>query len=170
MKSEKLLHAIGKIRDTYVQEAAPDEATIQRTIRDQPPIRRRGRPWLAGAVAAVLVVAVCAGSVLLPGTSITASAVALAEAEYPQWTQMPDETEYILPDYTLSESYYEQYDAWWAQRRAAMDRRPDAAALATAEPFTTQTLRALLTGTENRVCSPMNLYLALAMLAETTGG
>lgn len=170
MKSEKLLHAIGKIRDTYVQEAAPDEATIQRTIRDQPPIRRRGRPWLAGAVAAVLVVAVCAGSVLLPGTSITASAVALAEAEYPQWAQMPDETEYILPDYTLSESYYEQYDAWWAQRRAAMDKRPDAAALATAEPFTTQTLRALLTGTENRVCSPMNLYIALAMLAETTGG
>ena len=51
-----------------------------------------------------------------------------------------------------------------------MDRRPDAAALATAEPFTTQTLRALLTGTENRVCSPMNLYIALAMLAETTGG
>ena len=104
MKSEKLLHAIGKIRDTYVQEAAPDEATIQRTIRDQPPIRRRRRPCLPRAVAAVLVLAVCAGSVLLPGTSITASAVALAEAEYTEVALTAAFRDLILPDNTVSES------------------------------------------------------------------
>ena len=34
MKAEKLLHAIGKIKDGYVQEAAPDEMTVQRAVRD----------------------------------------------------------------------------------------------------------------------------------------
>ena len=172
MKAERLLHAIGKIKDGYVQEAAPDEMTVQRAVRDLPPqpVQRHRRRWLTGAVAAVLVAAVCAGSLLLPDTSPTASALALAEAAYPQWAPYPNENEYLLPDGSLSEEFDVQYDAWWSQRRAAMEARPDEDYLAGMAPFTTRMMQALLGGTENRACSPLNLYIALAMLAETTEG
>ena len=171
MKAEALLRGIGKIRSRYVREAAPAEQTLQRAIADLPPqrTRRTHKMVWSGAVAAVLVVAIFAGSLLLPNWTTTASALALAEATYPTQVPYPDETEYWVGD-TLDDSFYTAYDAWRAQRKAAEEKTPDASYLATAAPFTDKLVRQLLTGTENQACSPMNLYMALAMLAEMTDG
>ena len=58
----------------------------------------------------------------------------------------------------------EEYADWMeaVQRSAEIRGGMDA--------FYTRTLPLLLSGEENSVCSPLNLYLAMAMLAETAGG
>ncbi len=99
-----------------------------------------------------------------PGAGF-AGAVPLAAAVYPEITPYPKEEDYA--DY---DAYFEACDLWWDTTITARQ------ALAPAEdglaPFCAAALPEFLgnSGGENRVFSPLNVYLALSMLAETAGG
>lgn len=91
---------------------------------------------------------------------------ALSAPEYPQQAPYPDESEYIDEKGNFdSDGFSAAYDAWWSDQRQR--GRSDSAALAA---FTETAVPELLRGEGNRLCSPLNIYLALGMLAEITDG
>lgn len=94
---------------------------------------------------------------------------ALAEDLLLASPELPD-----MPPYPTSDSPYgmpwgDAYDAW---RESVRAQQRDGSYADGLEPFLQQSSQAFLSGTdgENRVYSPLSLYMALAMLAETTGG
>ncbi len=92
------------------------------------------------------------------------TAFALAEASYPESAPYPDEAKYS------GAKYETVYDAWSADRRA---RNAAASSVEGAlDDYVRAALPALLTAADgkNAVCSPVNVYMALSMLAEVTGG
>ena len=109
-----------------------------------------------------------------PSTALTPNtkeALLLAEPELPQTVQRPNFEDYEAKDGTLDmEAYNAAYEAW-------QDDRTDRLALDDGwsdgmQSFFLTTSQQYLAGTdgENRVYSPLSLYLALAMLAECTDG
>ena len=151
-KSEKLFDGITRVGDDLVEKA-----------QERPKKKRRFyRKWM-GPVAAVLAIALLAGVLLDPfgssGPTVNASYV-IAEAEYPDMTPYPTNDR--------AGNFSEQYDAWWQDVRSRMGVQGTDALGA----FCGDAARQYLTGagTENRVVSPLNVYMALAMLAELTDG
>lgn len=97
---------------------------------------------------------------------------AIAQAVYPQTPGYPDEMQYIDEATGIldSVSYEKDYDAW-RQCRQELSAQPEGYADGM-EGFFEETIREFLTGEneENRVYSPLNVYMALSMLAEVTDG
>lgn len=148
MKPEDLYHAIGQA----------DETLLERSERNK---YRRKKPWCVSAVAAVLVLAVLGGVLLRPdSTPLVTSACAISESLYPEMVPYPDET---------SADFQQQYDAWYACVQKQQQPEGYADGL---DSFFSDSIRQFLTGAEgkNRVYSPLNVYMALAMLAEITDG
>ncbi len=93
----------------------------------------------------------------------------LAGAEYPEMARCPDEADYETPHGFDDEGYTEAWSLWWEEhlaRRDAADAYRDTAltdALARLIPQ-------LMTGEGTAVCSPVDVYLALALLADATAG
>lgn len=164
MKSEDLYHAVTELRDDQIIEGE------QKLSRKRPVYFRK-----LGALAAVLAVVVLAGALagprlmagirkpvgqgVEPGTTQAGpTGAAPSDAETP--TEDPNaqdlDRKYTLaaPDYPLMNSY---------------GRRADVIGV---EAYLQAALPMLLEGaeTENRVCAPLNIYSALAMLAEATAG
>ncbi len=146
MRSDKLQDAIGMV----------DADLVKRTEKT----KERKPKWTA-AVAAVLVLAVVAGIYFGKGSPIAMQVTALAKAEYPEMAPYP-EGEW-LP------GFEEQYDAW---RESKNELRAFYGAGAELEDFFTATIAEFLASekNDNLVYSPLNVYMALAMLAETTEG
>lgn len=145
--------------------------------------------WTA-AVAAVLAVVLIGGAALWPGRSNdpaplygngpavpvgrgipTTRATTLAAAVYPEMAPYPNEGDYISPltgelDY---DKYFEDYDAWREGRNALRSGTDYTGML---DEFLSASTAQFLAnaGEDNRIYSPLNVYLALSMLAETTGG
>lgn len=122
------------------------------------------RRW-ARAVAAVLAVVILGGILLRPGESpLVTSAYAIAESQYPEMAPYPDERQF--ENY---EEFETAYDAWWEDITA--QSRPGGYADGL-EGFFAASIQQFLSdaGDENRVYSPLNVYMALAMLAELTDG
>ena len=96
--------------------------------------------------------------------SASAGAAALAEAEYPERAAYPDEAK------LSGEKLDSAYDAWYADREEA--GAAGEAANGAMDDYIRSALPALLGGGdgENSIVSPLNIYLALAMLAEVTDG
>ncbi len=123
------------------------------------------RRLMAAALAGVLV--------LTSGCSGKAPAgPVLAEAVYPEMAPYPNEEEYfgnlteMDPD---QPSFEEVYDAWRADHDARRNQ-PEGYA-AGLDAFFEQSIPVFLDSEgANPVCSPLNLYMALAVLAETTQG
>ena len=149
--NEKLNEALDHISDQHIAEAAA-------------PKKRRG--WLLpAAVAAVLALVILAASLIgplapaqnvkLPGVH---TAMLLAAPVYPALIQYPT-------DYDA-----ESQNSWWEQQRA-LHNQPDGYA-DSLDPYFAAITNTLLADTNggSTVCSPVNIYLALAMLAETTDG
>lgn len=140
---------------------APEELK-QKVVQSAKPVRRPAR-W--AALAAVLAVAILAGVVLWPGGSPltqTASA-AIVEAEYPDRAPYPKSNPLTgMPDEAA-------YDAWWEENRALNQLPVDNESMT---DYYAATMAQFLgdNGGANAVYSPLNLYLALAMLAECTDG
>lgn len=91
-------------------------------------------------------------------------AFALSEAEYPAYPKYPTDEDYA--DFEKADELSQK----WYEYRQTVDRDyPDATDISA---FTEKTVREFLSGRgkENAVFSPLNVYLALAMLAETTDG
>ncbi len=138
-----------------------------------------GKPWHKWALLAVCLCLVLAAALVLPPALRKETeaerlqlgekerAYALAAAVYPERTAYPDPAEY---DNGREEAYQEKWEIWWEEQRARRERtvenRQDLL------PFFTRSASQFLAETEgeNRVYSPLNLYMALAMLAEVTDG
>ena len=133
--------------------------------------------------AALLLAAGCAGGNTEPSDPTTEAEPA-SQADPVHETKQP-QAEFLrfapqLPQrvqYPKDEDFGEDFDAlnaaWerWSADQEAL--RGFAAAKQAGLPgFVSAVTRALLGNAEgeNKVCSPMNLYMALAMLAEITGG
>lgn len=170
MKRGKLQDALNQVSDNYIAEAA------------QKPKRQVWR-W-AAPVAAVLVIAILL-STFWPfaqegitvsnnssNNTIANDAVRqdyqVATPVYPLMAQMPNWDDYDSDE--KWDAYDLAWDAWKEGKKAQYDQ-PAGYADGT-DPFFAQTLQALLgdVGDGNAVCSPVNIYMALAMLAQTTEG
>lgn len=106
----------------------------------------------------------------------TAQATALGLAEYPEMHPYPREEDYFtgLGDSEnawekAGRAYNKAYDAWW-EDRDALRSHTDYTGLM--DQFLSRSTAQFLAGAgeDNRVYSPLNVYMALSMLAETTGG
>lgn len=146
MKPIDLFESIGEL----------DEKTLQkcRKVKSQRKLPR----WM-GAVAALVAVALLCGYFLYPRGKVL-TAYAITEAVYPQMAPYPNES---------SPSLMEEYDAW--QESVKAQRQPYGYADGL-EDFFASSIREFLSGEagENRAYAPVNVYLALGMLAELTGG
>lgn len=149
-RSERLFEALGEIDQRNVDEAAPAE---RKAASWKPWGKRR---WL-GLVAAVLAVAILGGVLLRPGGGLTAYAI--AQAEYPKMAPYPGE----------GSGGSAAYDAWWESVTA---QRRDLGNTSALEAFFARSAQTFLTEEpgENRVYSPLNIYMALSMLAQLTDG
>ena len=155
MKNEDIFDAVTGIRDDQVEEA------------EKARLRRRRPRWL-GAIAAVLAAALVGGYFLWPGGPASFEGFAIAEAEYPEMAQYPNDmiSNYGMPE---SDDFDEAYDAWLGELMERTSIPSHAAELA---PFMGVSAAQFLSGagSENRAFSPLNVYMALAMLAEITDG
>lgn len=153
MKSEIIYESLTNLDDTLIHEA--DIA---------PKRKKRYLPWL-GAIAAVLAVAVLVGVLLRPG-GVVIEAHAIALAEYPEMAPYPNTANNAAGEY-----YNKDMDAWseskWQQMQYMFEYEPQ-----DLSSFLSKTLPQFLGGAagENRVYSPLNVYMALALLAETADG
>lgn len=151
-RSEKLFDGITHIREELVEQAAVTK-------------KKRGIPrrwWIRGA-AAVLALVFVLGVMLDPkgGGGSVASAYAIAEAEYPEMAPYPQGEGTV--------GFDGRYDRW--QDSINAQRQPKGYADGLQDYFAAG-IRQFLTGAgeENKVYSPVNVYMALAMLAEVTDG
>ena len=95
----------------------------------------------------------------------TLSKYQLAAPQYPQMAQYPDETKFSKPNGDFdSDGFNQVYDAWQADRRKQADQPEGYTDVL--DGYLRAAIPQLLTGNsgENKVCSPINLYMALALL------
>ncbi len=97
----------------------------------------------------------------------------IAEAEYPVMAPYPSEADYY--DEKNGDFDYEAYEAdhtAWQKTVVKTDSEEIRTIISAMTPFVQKTAAQLLNDarTENRVYSPLNLYFALGLLAEITGG
>ncbi len=155
MNSQDIYDGVTDIRDDLIDRAKAAPKKRKRWAKKR---------WL-GAVAAVLAVAIVGGIFLRP-----IAGFAIAQAQYPETIPYPDEGDFWKPDGSLDNSFYDAYDAWWKDVRAR--RELDLGNISALSSFfarSSQTFLADADG-ENRVYSPLNVYMALSMLAQLTDG
>lgn len=149
MRHEKILTALEEISDKHIEEA------------ENPP-KKRKRTFLKVAVVAVLVIVV--GINLLNAPSMI-MAYTVAEASEPRIPEHPD-----LDDYEDREEWKADVDAWDAQYEAR-NVNADKAMLGLHSFFVDGNSQFLHTEqNENKIWSPINAYIGLAMATELTEG
>ena len=188
MKREDLYNAITDIRDDQILEGDRKLTKARRPRR---------KLWLGG-VAAALALVILAGVIAVPklrgrdlpepapgetvlmsspedttlpvdsssGTDPQPGLYTLAEPSIPSMAPYPSDGIFIEHGYA---AYEEAQEAWWESRSALEPETDYTEGMA---PFLASTIPVFLRGAEeeNRIYSPMNVYLALAMLTETTDG
>ena len=145
---DKLSEALDHISDQHIAEAAA--------------AKNRRRYLIPAAIAAVLALVLVIGMMLQPLAPSTPGNVTLsnkflvAQPQYPQLTQHPK-----ISGKTGA----------WKSDWESLHKQP-AGYADSLDPYFATITETLLSGTEgkNAACSPVNIYLALAMLAETTDG
>lgn len=163
MEREQLQDAIGQVDDSLTAET---DRILRKGVRKLPVWTR-----LVAAAAAICLVA---GGVLFWGKTKPGpgqEAVVLAQPIYPERAARPIEEDYVKQDGSFdNDGYDEAYDPWAEEafKRRQLQPEPDQALL----NFTDKLSRQILAEDdgENHLYSPLNIYLCLAMLAETTGG
>lgn len=170
MKYDKLSDALNEVRDAYIAGAVHQR-------------KRSYAPWIS-AVAAVLAVVILAG-VFIGNPAFTdkpSTGGDLPTVADPPVSNIPTQAPGIqlqflaaAPKYPQMSPYPIDYDAdaytaWWTDVRNLHDQP-----LRYGDNLTNYFSALIPTlladaGTKNAVCSPVNIYMALAMLAETTGG
>lgn len=150
MKRDKLIDAIGFIDDDLlaVSETKAKKKTIKRIIK-----------WTV-PVAAMLALVIGIGS-FFGNSPIELTAFAKCEAKYPQMTAYPIEDANGNFD-------MEQFNKWHDELRYRLNNYYNTGE--NIEGFLGLTVSEFLSAKENTVYSPINVYLALSMLAETASG
>lgn len=151
-KNEKMFDAVTDIRDSVLHRA---DARYEAKSAAR---RRSVRRWSIRGIAAAVVLAVLGGIFLRPDSSVLyRSSFTVAAAEYPKMAGYP------------RTDIGSGYDRWRADRKE--QSRPEGYADGL-EDFFTAVMEQFLSGDEgeNKVISPTNVYLTLAMLAELSGG
>ena len=95
----------------------------------------------------------------------------LASAVYPEMAPYPDESKFIKKNGEFdSDGFDKVYDAWRADR--AKRQEQSEGYTESLDGYFRRMIPQLLTDAndENKACSPINIYMALAMLAEVTDG
>ena len=156
-KSEILFDGLTEIRDDLIDQARP-----------LPKKFWTGRRFAAAAAAAaVIITGVFATQ---PLQKQTAAAQTIAEAEYPEPVPYPNQEEYVKKNGAFDdEQYSKAYDAWWEDARA---KRELAGNVQGMDGFIRKSAGQFLSSkkAQNTVYSPLNVYMALGMLAELTDG
>ena len=148
MNAQDIFDGVTDIRDDLITGAKDPSAKQRRWTKKR---------W-TGAVAAVLAIAVLAGIFLRPGG--TAAAYAIAEAQYPRMAPYPSSLAQQLGGSAR--------DKWREDIKAQQRDLGDTSSLQAFFARSAETFLAGDTG-RNRVYSPLNVYMALAMLAQLTG-
>ncbi len=157
-----------KGEDLYQAMEHIDDQVLERSQRRKP----HRKPLWISAVAAVLVVAVAVGAVLWPkGDVFQVGTYALQTAHYPQLVPRPDPMDYLDAD--TQEVDFDAYSAAeeaYQESQAALEQEPGYAD--GLDSFFEKSVPVFLSGKEgeNAAYSPLNVYMALAMLAEVTDG
>lgn len=148
MNSQDIFDGVTDIRDDLIN-GAKETSKIQKFWT-----RKR---WL-GLVASLLVFVILGGIFLRFGSGMTAYAI--AQAEYPKMARYPS---------GLAQFSDKAYDAW---REDVDAQQRDLGDISSLQRFFARSSQVFLTGEEgeNRVYSPLNVYMALSMLAQITGG
>lgn len=157
-KGTTMKEALAKTDKVKESSGKADKAKENSAKKGSKKQKRGGKKRWLGAVAAVLAVAILGSAFLRPGGRLTAYAI--AQAQYPKMTHYPSgPAQFIEPI----------YDAWWKDVKA---QRRDLGDISSLQAFFSRSARTFLTETEgeNRVYSPLNVYMALSMLAQLTGG
>ena len=150
MKHEEILTALEEISDKHIKEA------------EKPPKKKKKRTYLKIAVAAALVIAIGTNLMNAP-MRITAYVVAAASES--RMMERPD-----LDDYKDREEWNADYEVWDTERNLRNETTAQAA-LDLQSFFTEGNSQFLLTeGNENKLWSPVNAYIGLAMTTELTEG
>ncbi len=186
MNTEQISDAIGEIDDDIIGAAA----NSRRKKKVQKPFMR----WIAlAACMCLLATGVMVGGDLLgrrdfaedreldqeqvqetneAKTEQTYLKGAIAQAVYPQMLPYPEPMSYMDADTGEldGEGYRAAYDAWLACSEE-LKHQPEGYSEGM-EGFLKETMQEFLAGEngENRVYSPLNVYMALSMLAEVTDG
>lgn len=168
MKSDEISDAMGMIDDAIITAAEKSRRTQR---------KKKKAKWM-GLIAAAACLCIVAGVVWgkgNPGTGLgtgthTAYAAAIAKAVYPEMAPYPDKKDFVSDDGTYGDDYREAYNAWEESRRVQRDQ-PEGYA-DNLDVFWKATIPQFLSDAngENRVYSPVNVYMALSMLAEITEG
>ncbi|MBQ7491096.1 MAG: hypothetical protein IJT76_00610 [Clostridia bacterium] len=145
-KAKRLNRALQEIDDAYLEEAAP---------------RASGKPrrsvWLAAAAAVLCLALILPAALSRHG----AGGLLIAAPDYPSMAPYPKEDSLFFDS---------QYTAW--SRDLRTQTHQPAGYADGLEAFFSQSIPVLLTGEagENRVCSPLTVYMALAVSAELANG
>ena len=179
MKHEKLSQALNEVRDQYIEEAAKKK-------------RRSYAPWV-GAVAAVLALVILAGIFLRPHSpqnpAVNLEAVPMettptettptepAPVQLPPLSTDLRRFEIAKPIYPTMlnrpENDFFDLDAYYAWRDniKTLHNQPQSYGDGMQNYFRTATPTILAdSDSTNPVCSPVNIYMALSMLAEAADG
>lgn len=156
MKAKKLQDAIGMIGDDLIEDAKEIHAKSKYNVLK----------WIA-PVAAVLALVIVANFVfdrspLLPSLSL--SAYAAAEAKYPERAQYPN-----IDDYQNDwDTYSQLHDVWYDELKEIRTQYYGYGE--GLDDFFKDSAKEFLSDSkgENKVYSPLNVYMALCMVAETT--
>lgn len=183
-KSEKISDAIGLVDEDIVSEA--DEKRIS-------PKTKSGRKLLIPALSAAACAAVVCGTLLLSGNSgeiisdgsettiagiedgndenLSVHVETIAEAEYPVMARYPNEEDCFDENGIWQDELAALYYYPWAEQSAER-RNAGVIVMDSLTGFVISASYEFLGNSdgENRVYSPGSTYMALAMLAETTGG
>ena len=169
MKSKDLFDAIGMAKDDYISDA---KKPIPKKIY-------RSKRFYSG-IAAVLACAILIGAFAFPKSPWFVGNWWGSEEE--EYLHLSDED--FLSNYVISAAYYptmvqypqdpdHAYEEWSAWNDSIRELRKDYQNMSIdLDHFFSQSIPVFLSGDEgeNRIYSPLNVYMALGMLAETTGG
>ena len=147
MKSDRLQDALGNVDDELL-------------LRTEKTLRAKRKPlFILSPIAAVLAICICIGFLLSPKPPSGLVSHAQTVAEYPTIPRFPG---YSAAGTPLYREWENAVRAQYAYKDASYGL----------EDFLASTAPIFLKGSEgkNRVYSPLNVYLALAILAETSHG
>lgn len=153
----------------------PTPSAVEGAVRGETP-RRKRKPLKAlvpaGVAAVVAVALLVAGIPGRTGGALMTNAYAIALPEYPDLPKHPAEP--LGGSEAEWEQFNQDYDAYWNAWRSYQEETAslwDTPELTAAlNDYTGRSTALALAGEGNRVYSPVSLWFALAMLAETTGG